>query len=290
MLAELSMSSSTLGSTPADRKGGHLARLPGGRLILRETAQCPPEDRAAFEGISRHRFFNSNNLWLHLPTMLLMLALFRVYIFRAASVGSFSRWMGAPLVAMYVAYTVISYVIAVDSADVRVTLSTAVGDSVVDVLQPFTRQGQGTHNLVFDGTTDGGPVADAEVRYSVLSADHFFDYQGPGWWDFTDYDLIRGQSGEYYGSYGEVIAEGTGKTDPEGGPEPWRPVPAQPVGAPLAFWLGQLDAQPLAQTVGCPICLLNRHEVNLASRSFVGRKELQPSNEYRVHMRGYGRP
>ncbi|MEA3342267.1 MAG: MG2 domain-containing protein, partial [Chloroflexota bacterium] len=31
----------------------------------------------------------------------------------------------------------------------------------------------------------GGPVADASVRYVVLSADYFFEYQGQGWWDFT---------------------------------------------------------------------------------------------------------
>ncbi len=60
----------------------------------------------------------------------------------------------------------------------------------------------------------GGPVANAEVRYTVLSADHFFNYQGKGWWDFTDYDFSR--RGEYYGSYGELIANGTGVTDAEG--------------------------------------------------------------------------
>jgi len=49
-------------------------------------------------------------LWLHLPTMLLILALFRVYIFRASRVGNFSRWMGVPLVAIYLVYTVIGYV------------------------------------------------------------------------------------------------------------------------------------------------------------------------------------
>ena len=62
----------------------------------------------------------------------------------------------------------------------------------------------------------GGPVASAEVRYSVLSADHFFDYQGKGWWDFTDYDFSRYQHEDYYGFYGELIAEGTGTTDTEG--------------------------------------------------------------------------
>lgn len=52
-------------------------------------------------------------LWLHLPTMLIMLTLFRVYISRATRTGSFSRWMGLPLVVMYVAYTVIGYVVSV---------------------------------------------------------------------------------------------------------------------------------------------------------------------------------
>jgi alpha-2-macroglobulin len=60
----------------------------------------------------------------------------------------------------------------------------------------------------------GGPVANAEVRYSVLSADYMFRYAGKGWWDFTDYDYSR--QGEYFGSYGELVAEGTGTTDAEG--------------------------------------------------------------------------
>jgi UTP--glucose-1-phosphate uridylyltransferase len=55
--------------TAADRKGGHLARATDGRLILRESAQCPPQDVAAFQDITRHRFFNTNNLWLNLPAL-----------------------------------------------------------------------------------------------------------------------------------------------------------------------------------------------------------------------------
>jgi len=51
-------------------------------------------------------------LWLHLPTMLLMLMLFRGYIFKATSVGNFSRWMGVPLVAMYLIYTVVGYAVS----------------------------------------------------------------------------------------------------------------------------------------------------------------------------------
>lgn len=55
--------------TEADRKGGHLARRRDGRLILRESAQCPAEDMAAFQDIGRHRYFNTNNLWLNLPAL-----------------------------------------------------------------------------------------------------------------------------------------------------------------------------------------------------------------------------
>jgi len=55
--------------TPADRKGGHLAQRPEGQLILRELAQCPPTEAAEFQDIERYKFFNTNNLWVHLPTL-----------------------------------------------------------------------------------------------------------------------------------------------------------------------------------------------------------------------------
>ena len=55
--------------TPAHRKGGHLARLSSGQLILREVAQCPSDDINSFQDINRHKYFNTNNLWLHLPTL-----------------------------------------------------------------------------------------------------------------------------------------------------------------------------------------------------------------------------
>lgn len=54
--------------TAADRKGGHLARRDG-RLILRESAQCAREDVAAFQDVARHRYFNTNNLWLDLEAL-----------------------------------------------------------------------------------------------------------------------------------------------------------------------------------------------------------------------------
>merc|ERR1712064_225814 len=53
-----------------DKKGGHLARTKDGNLTLRESAQCCPEDEAAFQDISKHRFFNTNNIWLNLKLLL----------------------------------------------------------------------------------------------------------------------------------------------------------------------------------------------------------------------------
>ncbi|HEV7460719.1 MAG TPA: UTP--glucose-1-phosphate uridylyltransferase [Solirubrobacteraceae bacterium] len=55
--------------TEADRKGGHLAQRPGGRLLLREIAQTPEADLDAFQDISRHRYFNTNSLWVSLPAL-----------------------------------------------------------------------------------------------------------------------------------------------------------------------------------------------------------------------------
>jgi len=60
--------------TESDRKGGHLAQAEGGQLILRESAQCPKADQAAFEDITRHRYFNTNNLWLNLPALKRLMA------------------------------------------------------------------------------------------------------------------------------------------------------------------------------------------------------------------------
>jgi UDP-N-acetylglucosamine pyrophosphorylase len=56
--------------TPSDRKGGHLARrLETKRLLLRESAQCPEKDLASFQDIDRHRYFNTNNLWIRLDRL-----------------------------------------------------------------------------------------------------------------------------------------------------------------------------------------------------------------------------
>ncbi|MBA3746256.1 MAG: UTP--glucose-1-phosphate uridylyltransferase [Solirubrobacterales bacterium] len=60
--------------TPADRKGGHLARRPDGGLVLREIAQTPDEDADAFGDITRHRYFNTNTLWVDLRALADVLA------------------------------------------------------------------------------------------------------------------------------------------------------------------------------------------------------------------------
>ena len=56
--------------TENDKKGGHLCmRKKDHKLILRESAMCPDEDEAAFQDIGKHRFFNTNNLWIRLDKL-----------------------------------------------------------------------------------------------------------------------------------------------------------------------------------------------------------------------------
>lgn len=56
--------------TPADRKGGHLAiRRSDQRLILRDTAQTPPDEMHFFTDEHRHPFFHTNNLWFDLDQL-----------------------------------------------------------------------------------------------------------------------------------------------------------------------------------------------------------------------------
>jgi len=55
--------------TEADKKGGHLARRKDGGLVLREVAQCPPEEMASFHDVRTFKYFNSNTLWVNLRTL-----------------------------------------------------------------------------------------------------------------------------------------------------------------------------------------------------------------------------
>ena len=41
-------------------------RLSDGRFLLRESAQCLKQDEPHFQNIERHRYFNTNNLWIDL--------------------------------------------------------------------------------------------------------------------------------------------------------------------------------------------------------------------------------
>eukprot|EP00548_Thalassiothrix_antarctica_P002660 CAMPEP_0194130122 /NCGR_PEP_ID=MMETSP0152-20130528/1242_1 /TAXON_ID=1049557 /ORGANISM="Thalassiothrix antarctica, Strain L6-D1" /LENGTH=1045 /DNA_ID=CAMNT_0038824543 /DNA_START=102 /DNA_END=3239 /DNA_ORIENTATION=- len=56
--------------TENDKKGGHLAvRNSDQQLILRESAMCADEDEKDFQDITKHRFFNTNNLWIRLDKL-----------------------------------------------------------------------------------------------------------------------------------------------------------------------------------------------------------------------------
>merc|ERR1719198_2831650 len=56
--------------TDADKKGGHLAKKKeGGGLTLRESAQCPKDDEAAFQDTNKYKYFNTNNLWVDLEKL-----------------------------------------------------------------------------------------------------------------------------------------------------------------------------------------------------------------------------
>ncbi len=60
----------------------------------------------------------------------------------------------------------------------------------------------------------GGAVSGATVDYTVVAQPYYFSYDGPGYYDFFDYDVDAGLSGVFSGS-GEV-ATGTGTTDAQG--------------------------------------------------------------------------
>ncbi len=56
--------------TEAERKGGHIARRRSdGQLVLRETAQTPPEDEESFRDYRRWRWYNTNTLWVSLQAL-----------------------------------------------------------------------------------------------------------------------------------------------------------------------------------------------------------------------------
>jgi UTP--glucose-1-phosphate uridylyltransferase len=55
--------------TEMDKKGGHLSEDREGNLLLREIAQCPPEELEEFQDIDLYKYFNTNNLWIDLKAL-----------------------------------------------------------------------------------------------------------------------------------------------------------------------------------------------------------------------------
>eukprot|EP00760_Papus_ankaliazontas_P001435 PhM_4_TR10473/c2_g2_i1/m.69441/K00963/UGP2, galU, galF; UTP--glucose-1-phosphate uridylyltransferase len=53
----------------SDKKGGHLAKSKDGGLLLREAAQCAKDDEPEFQNIAKHKYFNTNNLWVNLEAL-----------------------------------------------------------------------------------------------------------------------------------------------------------------------------------------------------------------------------
>ena len=60
----------------------------------------------------------------------------------------------------------------------------------------------------------GGPVSNADVRWTLVSNDYSFPYTGSSFYDFADYDTSRGA--EFFTTFGETLAEGQGTTDAAG--------------------------------------------------------------------------
>lgn len=64
-----------------DKKGGHLAmRSNDGQLILRESAQCSSTDKGDFENINKHKYFNTNNLWIRLDSLKVLMEANRGFV------------------------------------------------------------------------------------------------------------------------------------------------------------------------------------------------------------------
>ncbi len=76
-------------------------------------------------------------------------------------------------------------------------------------------QGETIRVLVESAYFFGGSVSAANVDYAVQSTPYFFNYDGPGYYDFTDFNYDAGPA-EYYDGYGQQVASGSGTTDAAG--------------------------------------------------------------------------
>ncbi len=82
--------------------------------------------------------------------------------------------------------------------------------------KPEVVQGETIHATVESTFYFGGAVSNADVEWTLLSANAYFQYEGTGYYDFSDFDYTSGEGTPYYGAFGEVIASGTAKTDAQG--------------------------------------------------------------------------
>lgn len=56
--------------TAMDKKGGHLAfHNEKNKIILRESAQCHIDDKEHFEDTKKHKYFNTNNIWVKIKSL-----------------------------------------------------------------------------------------------------------------------------------------------------------------------------------------------------------------------------
>jgi alpha-2-macroglobulin len=89
---------------------------------------------------------------------------------------------------------------------------------LVDVLPEATEVVQGeTIRVTIDSRYFfGGSVSDAVVEYSVIGENFFFDYEGAGYFNFSDYNYDEGPSEFYATSTQGTIASGSSMTDASG--------------------------------------------------------------------------
>jgi alpha-2-macroglobulin len=78
--------------------------------------------------------------------------------------------------------------------------------------KPEYTQGEQTNVTLDASYFFGGAVKDAKVSWSLLTNDHYFEYQGKGFYSFSDWDWYEPAGG----SSGGLISQGSGKTDGQG--------------------------------------------------------------------------
>ncbi|GAB4569244.1 MAG: hypothetical protein Kow0077_01450 [Anaerolineae bacterium] len=81
---------------------------------------------------------------------------------------------------------------------------------------PEVVQGETIRVMVEGKYFFGGAVSNADVTYTVLSQDYFFNYTGLERFAFIDYNYDEGPGAFYGGAFGGVVAEGAGVTDDQG--------------------------------------------------------------------------